>query len=99
AGFIGSHVAEELVDRGLEARILDLNEPPFEGPVEVFRGSVTERKQVEQALAGCDAVIHFAAVANVDDVIREPGRAESVNFRGTLNVLEAARRTGVKRVI
>jgi UDP-glucose 4-epimerase len=99
SGFIGSHVTEKLLDRGLDARILDLKEPPFDGPVQTFRGSVTERKQVEQALAGCDAVIHLAAVANVDDVIRDPARAESVNVRGTLNVLEAARRTGVKRVV
>ena len=47
-------------------------------------------------MTGCDAVVHLAAVADVDDVAEDPPDAESVNARGTLNVLEAARRAGVE---
>jgi UDP-glucose 4-epimerase len=98
SGFIGSHVVEALVERGHETRVLDLKPPPFEGP-EIFLGSVTERVTVDAAIEGCDAVIHLAAAADVDAVEGDPGLAESVNVRGTLNVLEAARQAGVRRAV
>jgi nucleoside-diphosphate-sugar epimerase/UDP-N-acetylglucosamine:LPS N-acetylglucosamine transferase len=101
AGFIGSHVVEKLVRDGYEARILDLSQPSFELPelVESLVGSVTDPKALELSMAGCEAVIHLAAVANVSDVLEDPSHAESVNVRGTLNVLEAARLAGVRRVV
>ena len=51
------------------------------------------------AMRGCDAVVHLAAAADVDDVAQRPAEAEAVNARGTLNVLEAARGAGVARVV
>ena len=89
---------EKLLEDGHQARVLDLNEPPFDGP-ETISGSVTDLATVERAIEGCDAVIHLAAAANVDEVERDPALAESVNVRGTLNVLEAARNARVKRVV
>ncbi len=99
SGFIGSHVVEKLIDQGIEARVLDMKDPPVETPAELIRGSLTDPEVVEQAVEGCDAVIHLAAVANVDDVLRDPAWSEAVNTRGTLNVLEASRKAGVKRVV
>jgi UDP-glucose 4-epimerase len=62
-------------------------------------GSITDREALERALVSCDAVAHLAAVADVNDVHAEPEDAERVNARGTVAVLEACRRAGVKRVV
>ncbi len=62
-------------------------------------GSITDREALERALHSCDAVAHLAAVADVNDVHASPEDAERVNARGTVTVLEAARRAGVKRIV
>ena len=62
-------------------------------------GSITDREALERALHSCDAVAHLAAVADVNDVHASPEDAERVNARGTVAVLEAARRAGVKRIV
>src|SRR6478736_3007059 len=62
-------------------------------------GSITDREALERALHSCYAVAHLAAVADVNDVHAEPEDAERVNARGTVTVLEAARRAGVKRIV
>jgi UDP-glucose 4-epimerase len=99
AGFIGSHVVEKLLEQGHETSVLDMKDPPVGAPAKLIRGSLTDPEVVEQAVEGCDAVIHLAAIANVDDVLRDPAWSEAVNTRGTLNVLEASRKAGVKRVV
>jgi UDP-glucose 4-epimerase len=68
-------------------------------PVETVLGSITDREALERALHSCDAVAHLAAVADVNDVHASPEDAERVNARGTVAVLEAARRAGVKRIV
>ena len=57
-------------------------------------GDLLDREALQTAMRGCDAVVHLAAAADVDDVARRPAEAEAVNARGTLNVLEAARARG-----
>ncbi|HWF52772.1 MAG TPA: NAD-dependent epimerase/dehydratase family protein [Solirubrobacteraceae bacterium] len=101
SGFIGSHVVDKLRLRGHQPVIYDLRPSPWHesGSVETVLGSITDRAALELALQGCDAVAHLAAVADVNDVHREPEDAERVNARGTVTVLEAARRSGVKRII
>jgi UDP-glucose 4-epimerase len=101
SGFIGSHVVDKLRARGHEPVIYDLrpslwHEP---GPVDTVLGSITDREALERALHSCDAVAHLAAVADVNDVHASPEDAERVNARGTVTVLEAARRAGVKRIV
>jgi UDP-glucose 4-epimerase len=103
SGFIGSHVVDQLRARGHEPVIYDLRPSPWhtdpEHPVDTVLGSITDREALERALHSCDAVAHLAAVADVNDVHAEPEDAERVNARGTVAVLEACRRAGVKRVI
>jgi UDP-glucose 4-epimerase len=67
--------------------------------VDTVLGSITDREALERALHSCDAVAHLAAVADVNDVHASPEDAERVNARGTVAVLEAARRAGVKRIV
>ncbi|MDQ6746266.1 MAG: NAD-dependent epimerase/dehydratase family protein [Actinomycetota bacterium] len=103
SGFIGSHVVDKLRARGHEPVIYDLRPSPWHRdpahPVDTVLGSITDREALERALHSCDAVAHLAAVADVNDVHAEPEDAERVNARGTVAVLEAARRAGVKRIV
>ncbi len=101
SGFIGSHVVDKLRARGHEPVIYDLRPSPWHEPgtVEERLGSITDREALERALHSCDAVAHLAAVADVNDVHASPEDAERVNARGTVAVLEACRRAGVKRIV
>jgi UDP-glucose 4-epimerase len=101
SGFIGSHVVDKLRLEGHQPVIYDLRPSPWHEPgsVETVLGSITDREALERALHSCDAVAHLAAVADVNDVHAEPEDAERVNARGTVAVLEACRRAGVKRIV
>lgn len=101
AGFIGSHVVDQLQLAGHEPRIYDRRPSPFHEPGEIdtFIGDLTDLPSLELALTGCDAVIHLAAVADVNDVVADPAAADRVNVQGTFNVLEAARLAGTARVV
>ncbi len=101
SGFIGSHVVDKLREAGHEPVIYDLRPSPWHEPgsVDTVLGSISDREALERALHSCDAVAHLAAVADVNDVHAEPEDAERVNARGTVAVLEAARRAGVKRLV
>jgi UDP-glucose 4-epimerase len=100
-GFIGSHVVDRLIERGITPRIFDLSASPYHSPLEVetFTGSITDPANLDLAMRDCDAVVHLAAVADVGHVHADPVLAEEVNTRGTLNVLEAACRAEVGRVV
>ncbi len=108
SGFIGSHVVEKLLDREIKVRIYDLIYPEFlEGLpgnkrrlIEYYQGSLLEEDRVRLAAASTDAIFHLAAVADVNDVVKEPRYAQDINVKGTFNILEAARFSKkVKRVI
>lgn len=108
AGFIGSHIVEELVHRQHEVVILD---NLFSGKVEnirpflskknaVFvRGSVTDPVLLETVFEGADGVFYEGAIASVPRSIKNPAATNEVNVTGTLNVLVAARDCGVKKVL
>src|SRR4051812_33465874 len=100
AGLIRSHVVDRLRAAGMTPRVFDVRPSPYHDPreVESVMGDILDRDQLERAMRGCDAVAHLAAAADVDQVAKNPADAEALNARGTLNVLEAARVAGVKRV-
>jgi UDP-glucose 4-epimerase len=101
SGFIGSHVLDVLAAAGHEPVVLDLvasrHHPP--DAYATIRGDITDREVTRRAVRGCDAIIHLAAVADVNDVVADPVRADSVNAHGTEVILEAARREDVGRMI
>lgn len=99
SGFIGSHVVDKLRDRGVHVRVFDMVMPTFRADIEFYHGSLLDLEALRMALVDVDAVYHLAAVADVKDVYEDPYYAESINVRGTLNVLEAARRGSKPRVI
>jgi UDP-glucose 4-epimerase len=101
SGFIGSHVVDRLQARGVEPRILDLAQSPHHraGEVETVLGDLCDRDTALEALRGCDAVIHLAALADVDQVTKDPGLADRVNVRGTQTLLDAARELELGRFV
>jgi UDP-glucose 4-epimerase len=100
SGFIGSHVLDRLLEAGHEPRNFDLRPSPFHnGAIEHVQGDIVDQGSLERAIAGCDAVVHLAAVSDVNTVLADPALAEVVNAGGTRVVLEAARLAGVARVV
>ena len=101
SGFIGSHVVDVLIARGHEPRIFDIVPSPYRAPedVEAVVGDLLDLEALRGAARGCDAVIHLAAVSDVNEVVRHPSRAELVNARGTEVMLEAALLEKISRVL
>ena len=101
SGFIGSHVVDVLRARGHVPLNFDRVPSPHHdrGSIETILGDATDTVVLADAMKGCDAVIHLAAMADVNHVQKDPEGAERANARATLAVLEAARQAGVKRVV
>ena len=106
AGFIGSNIVDELLRRGQRVRVLDNfstgreeNVADFVARVEMIRGDVRDEETVDAAVSGVDYVLHQAALASVPRSIVDPVANNQVNVQGTLNVLVAAQRHRVKRVV
>lgn len=106
AGFIGSHLCDALLDKGYAVRILDDFSTGRRGNLQVdhprlelIEGDVADAGLVTQAAAGCSAVVHLAAVASVQASVEDPVRTHQSNFIGTLNVCEAMRVHGLRRVL
>src|SRR5216684_3769170 len=103
AGFIGSHLADELLRCGARVRILDNLYSGYENNVPsgaVFvRGDVTDAVAVQSLAEGADAIFHLAASVGNKRSIDNPLLDAKVNVIGTLNVLEAARKHSVRKVV
>lgn len=105
AGFIGSHITEHLLGRGHAVTVLDnfssgltSNLEGFVGELKVVEGSITEPADVERAMDGVDGVFHLAAVPSVVRSVEAPVESHDQNATGTLRVLDAARKRGVRVV-
>ena len=110
-GFIGSHLTEALVKQGHAVKAfvmynsfnswgwLDHCSPEVKGAFEVFAGDVRDPNGVKEAMKGCDAVLHLAALIAIPYSYHSPDTYVDTNVKGTLNVLQAARDLGVRRVI
>jgi dTDP-L-rhamnose 4-epimerase len=110
AGFIGSHVADDLINRGHEVRALDLLSPQVHGPgaqrpaylhpaVELMHGDVRDARAVRRALEDIDAVYHFAAAVGVGQSMYEVEHYTSTNNLGTAVLLQALAHQPVQRLI
>lgn len=105
AGFIGSHLVEKLLSAGDRVRVLDdlstgkRENLPRHDALEFIQGDICNAELVNRCVAGTEAVAHLAAVASVQASIDDPIRTHQVNFDGTLNLLEAARRARTGRFL
>jgi nucleoside-diphosphate-sugar epimerase len=105
AGFIGSHLTEELVRRGHSVRVADSlitghrrNLEHIPG-VEFFEGDLADLPFAQRSVAGMDYVLHQAAIPSVPRSVKDPITSNRANADATLNVLVASRDAGVRRLI
>ena len=99
SGFIGSHVVDRVRARGHEVRIFDLVPSPYHDDVDTVIGDLCDPADVARALDGCDAVMHLAAVADVDRVAQDPALTDRVNVQGTQTLLDGVRNGGIGRFV
>ena len=100
SGFIGSHVADALTDRGHKVIIFDLKPSPYIRPEqEMIVGDILDYKTVREAVKGCDYVYNFAGIADLDDATTKPIETVVQNIKGTVTLLEASRQANIKRFI
>lgn len=106
AGFIGSHLTEALVALGARVVAIDdlsggdwKNLDGFDAAVDKITGSILDPAALDRAAAGCRYVFHLAALGSVPRSVEMPDLYCQVNDHGTVNVLQAARRAGVQRVM
>ena len=110
-GFIGSHLVEQLVTQGYRVRAfalynsfnswgwLDQCSEEVKKGFEVFSGDIRDPHGVKEAMKGCDAVLHLAALIAIPYSYHSPDTYVDTNVKGTLNILQAARELGIRRVI
>ena len=105
AGFIGSHLSEELVRRGHRVRVADSlitgkrsNLDHIEG-IEFLEGDLADIDVARKAVAGCEYVLHQAAIPSVPRSVKDPLTSNRANVDATLNVLLASRDAGVRRLV
>jgi nucleoside-diphosphate-sugar epimerase len=106
AGFIGSHIVEELVRRGEKVRVLDNfitgkreNITGFLDLIELVEGDIRDLGTCRQALEGVDCVLHQAALPSVPRSIEDPLLTNEINVKGTLNMLVASYEARAKRFV
>lgn len=110
AGFIGSHLVEDLLSAGCHVKVFDNFSTGFEsnildlpkslpGKVEIIRGDIRDAHALSHAMEGANGVFHLAALVSVPLSIDQPDLSFDINARGTQVVLDAARKQGVKRVV
>ena len=106
AGFIGSHIVDALVEQGCDVVVLDdlssghkENLSKVWNKIEFIEGDIRDAKTCLKAAEGCAGIFHEAALVSVPDSINRPRDNHDINITGTLNILEAARQQGVKRVV
>lgn len=110
-GFIGSHLVEELLRRGVSVRAfvcynsfnswgwLDALAPEVRSSISVIAGDIRDPNGVAEAVKGCDIAFHLAALIAIPFSYDSPDAYVDTNIRGTLNVLQAARRWDLRRLI
>jgi UDP-glucose 4-epimerase len=106
AGFIGSHIATALAERGASVRVLDNlstgkreNLKHLDSRIEFVRGDLRDQSTVQAAAEGVEVIFHQGALASVPRSIADPVSTIEANVNGTLQVLLAAREAGVRRVV
>lgn len=111
SGFIGSHLTEELLEKGYDVKVfvhynsfnrwgwIDYLPEEKKRQIEIFTGDIRDPNGVREAMKGCEIVFHLAALIGIPYSYHSPDTYVDTNVKGTLNVLQAARQLGVSRII
>lgn len=110
-GFIGSHLTQELVNQGYKVRAfvmynsfnswgwLDSLETNLKENIEVFSGDIRDPYGVKEAMKGCNAVLHLAALIAIPYSYHSPETYVDTNIKGTLNILQAAKELNIEKIV
>lgn len=100
SGFLGSHVADALSNAGHSVYILDINESPYLRPDQtMIIGDLMDPEVLEEAVHGMDVVYHFAGIADITECKNNPVDTARINILGTVQLLEACRKTNIRRFV
>ena len=108
AGFIGSHIVDELLDRGFETFVLDnyssgnlnnLGDNLLNPLLHIIHGDISQIKDILKDLKDFDALFHEAAIASVTDSVRNPGKVFESNVASTMRVMDYCLDSSVKKII
>ena len=100
AGFLGSHISEELSNRGYLVTILDQRSSPWlRDDQRMIVGDILSTDDVDRAIQGVEYVFHLAGFSDLNAARTEPKATARLNIEGTINLLEASRRSGVVRFL
>jgi NAD dependent epimerase/dehydratase len=110
-GFIGSHLTEKLVEKGYKVKAfvlynsfnswgwLDHSSQKIKKNVEIFAGDIRDPFGVDQAVSDCDVIFHLAALIAIPYSYHSPATYVDTNISGTLNIMQAARKHGIEKVV
>jgi UDP-glucose 4-epimerase len=100
SGFLGSHIADELVDRGYEVTVLDRRHSPYlRNGQSMVVGDILNVDDVSRAVEGVDCVFHLGGFSDLNAARTQPLATVRLNIEGTINLIEASRRSGVRRFL
>ena len=100
SGFLGSHVADLLSEKGFEVLVYDQKPSPYlREDQKMVVGDILDKEKISKTVAGCEYVYNFAGIADLDDAATKPFDTIQLNIVGNTNILEAAVQAKVKRYI
>jgi UDP-glucose 4-epimerase len=103
AGFIGSNIVKRLLEQGIQPVVLDDLSSGYKenlySEVKFIKGDVRDAQMIEKAISGCNLIFHLAASVGNKRSIDDPLTDAGINLIGTLTVLEAARKHGIRRIV
>jgi UDP-glucose 4-epimerase len=100
SGFLGSHTADALAERGYKVKIFDIeNSPYLKEKQKMIVGDILDEKAVNKAVKGCDIVYNFAAMADIEESYKKPLETIEKNIMGNSIILEACRKNRIKRFV
>lgn len=100
SGFLGSHIADALSNAAHEVTIFDIRKSQYLRPDQkMIVGDILDQKCLNKTVEGQDVVYHFAGIADIDECAARPVDTAKYNILGTVQLLEACRRAGIKRFV
>ena len=100
AGFLASHVADALTEKGHDVTVFDKIESPYiRANQQMLVGDILDDKAIRDAVKENEVIYHFAAIADIGEAIQNPTLTVQVNIMGTLNILEAIKNHDIKRFV
>ena len=100
SGFLGSHVADSLTEKGFGVTVFDIKESPYlQESQKMIVGDILDQEQLDEAIDGHDIVYNFAGIADIDECLKKPLDTIRYNILGNAQIMESSARQGVKKFL